>query len=207
MRSLPILCFIALCAPAFAEIDEAQAYELARAYAIAQEPDLNDPATQVTKKFSDQVIQLDLSDPYPFNGQTYWRNYSWYEYTGIARTAQYTGVGTKVHDPRASSPMPSEVPGELQERVIDWLAFWDARSSLDPNLKVGARRTKLFLYRFSLGFLKPSAAVAVDDQGRLFEPDPSNHLYPWPASEQVDQAVERENYLRRQLYRELLQAD
>lgn len=207
MRSLTILCFIALCVPAFAEIDEQQAFEMARAYAIAQEPDLSNPSTQITKKFSNQVIQLDLSDPYSFNGQTFWRNYSWYEYSGFGRAALYSGVGNLVHNPRASAPMASDVAADLQDRVIDWLAFWDARSSLDPNLKVGARRTKLFLYRFSLGLLQPSVAVAVDDQGKLFEPDPSNTLYPWPAGEKVDPTVERENYLRRQMFREILSAD
>lgn len=168
-----------LAAPLRAEITAAQALDLARAAAVAQHAELGQPDTTVKSAFSDQVIALDISDPYRLNGQVYWKNYTHYETTRVA-VAQYTGIGDKVHATQAAESMAAVVPDELKPKVLQFLAYWDAQSSLDPELKVGARLTKAWGFYFRRGgFSGPAAFVGVDADGQVFRLNVSGPLTPW----------------------------
>jgi hypothetical protein len=190
--ALAIIILAAVVAtPLLADVTAEQALELARAAAIAQNPELGQPDTTVRTSYSDKVLALDISDPYRLNGQVYWKTYTHYENTKVA-VAQYTGIGDKVHATQAAGPMASEVPDELKPKVLEWLAYWDAQSSLDPELRVGAHLTKAHGFYFKRGsFTGPSALIGVDAEGQVFRLDVSGPLVPWRLGQGADVARAR----------------
>ena len=107
-----IIILAALLVPAAtlrADVTPEQALQIARQAAIQANPALNSPATKVAKNQTDDVIALEVSDPYQLNGEVFWKTFTFYECTKFPAVAQYTGLGTKVHATAASSPMPAAV--------------------------------------------------------------------------------------------------
>lgn len=173
-----VILSLLLAVPATAEVDAAAAQEIARQVAIKIDPALNSPNTKVAKNETDLCVALDVSDPYKVNGELYWKNYTTYEYTKIG-VAQYSGIGTQVHAQSASEPMNSPLPPELKARALAWVAYWRPQGAVSPDVKIGARKTKVFLFRFYQGFLGPNAFVGVDSDGKSFELNLGNQLTPW----------------------------
>ena len=180
---LAVLSFVpTVRAEVTADVTVDQALALARAAAIAQHADLAQPDTTVKQAFSDQVIALDISDPYRLNGTVYWRNYTHYETTKHA-VAQYTGLGDDVHAAAAAQPMASVVPDDLRPKVLEFLAYWHTQQSLDPELRVGAHATKAWGFHFHRGDLFGSSAfIGVDADGQVFHLNVQGPLTPWEAS-------------------------
>jgi hypothetical protein len=182
--------------PLVADVTHEQALELARTAALAANPDLAGPDLTIKYNYTDQVVALDISDPYRLNGQVFWKTYTHYEYTKVA-VAQFSGIGAKVHATAATDPMAADVPADLRPKVMEWLAYWDSQSSLDPDLRVGAHRTTAHLFRFKRGGLMgPSAFIGVDGDGKVFNLYVSNMLVPWKTTDD-EQAREQ---LFRMLY-------
>jgi len=164
--------------PSFAQIDAEGARAIAWAAALEQEPELDSPETRSSTKTSDQVVLFDVSDPFSFNGEIFWRTYRWYEYTAGAVT-RLTGIGTARIEDTATAPLPALVPDSLRSKTLEWLSFWDARTGLDPNLKIGAQTSTVYLFHFYQDIMGPRAAIGVDNAGRTFRLNPENPLFPW----------------------------
>ena len=183
MSNRALLACLCLLTPAvgFAmDIGANEAFAIASAYAIAQEPALDSDSTVVRRKETDKALVFTLSDPYYLNGDKFWRTYRHYEYTESTVT-KISRLGDQVISSAATSPLPAEVPANLKPKVMEWLAFWDSQSSLDPELRLGAKKTKVYLYLFEQGSWGPYAIVGVDGEGNTFRPNVENPLFPWRA--------------------------
>lgn len=181
MRALlSVMISIALAAPVRAELTEADALAIAKAVAVAQNADFGLPDTSVRVKFSDRVVALTISDPYRLNGELFWKTYTHYELNRIPSHGGTT-IGIKPLASQAAEPAPSIVDAELRPKVLDWLAFWDGQSSLDPELRVGARATRAWGFYFRRpSVYGPAAFIGVDADGASFRLDVNGPLVPWP---------------------------
>lgn len=181
MRALvPILFLLSLCLPARAELTEADALQIARTAAISQNADFGQPGTTVRVAFSDKIVALTISDPYRLNGEVFWKTYTHYELNRLPTTAGTT-IGTNLLATQASAPATSHVAPDLRPKVLDWLAYWDGQSSLDPDLVVGARATKAWGFYFRRpSVYGPAAFIGVDADGVPFRLNVNGPLVPWP---------------------------
>lgn len=194
-RPLLVLCFC-LFAPALsftAPINAEQAYEIALANAIAQDPALDSEDTVVRKKHSDKSLVFTVSDPYYMNGQKFWRTYRHYEYSAKP-VNKFTKIGAQLISPSANAPLPAKVPTSLNDKVMEWLSFWDSQSSLDPELRIGAGKTEVHLFLFEQGTWGPYATVGVDGDGNTFKPSVDSPLFPWRGRLRVKRAKFQEIY-------------
>ena len=89
---------------------------------------------------------------------------------------------------------PEEVPAELNAKVMEWLAYWDSQSSLDPELRIVACKTKFYLFLFEQGNWGPYATVGVDTKGKTFKPSVDSPLFPWRGRLRAKRAKFQEFY-------------
>ena len=175
--------------PATAQITSDQALEIARQVAHQIHPDLDSPETKVHRNETDQCVAMDVSDPYQLNGELFYRTFTAYEYTKNP-VGQYTGIGERTHAASAPAPLPSNLPADLKAKVLEWVAYWRAQGHLSSDVRAGARRTKVYLFRFHRGGLMgPNAFVGVDSLGQTFELNLDSSLVPWGHDQPVNPRI------------------
>jgi hypothetical protein len=178
---IPVL-LVVFCAgslnPVRAEITPEAALALARQVAVQRDPRLDVPSVRIEKNQTDLCVALDVSNPYKVNGEQFWKTFTTYEYTKI-HVAPFSGIGTQVHATAGAAPLDSPLPEELKPKAMEWVAFWQANLNLGQDARIGARKTKVYLFRFHLGFMGPSEFVGVDSLGKTFRLNTGHQLTPW----------------------------
>lgn len=182
MLVIPLVLGLALTARAAVGPDEALAIAKQKMY--AQYPELDHPQVKILRnQHSDKLMKLVFSNPFSLNGETYWNINTQYIWYGDPRI-EYHYVGGRKGPKDAPMPYDGTVDPAIKEEVVKYLAYLNAGTSLNPNLRTAAQPATVYLFTFSKKTGNFDTDIfkicGVDANGDTFHPNAFSTLVPKP---------------------------
>lgn len=183
LLAIPFIALIALTVPARALTPDS-ALEIAKAKMYAEFPELDHPQVKILRnQHSDKLMKIVFSNPFSLNGETYWNINTQYIWWGDPRI-EYHYVGGLKGPKNAPAPHEGAVEPAIKEEVVKYLAYLNASSSLNPNLRTAAKPASVHLFTFSkkTGSFDTDIfkVCGVDQDGQTFHPNAFSTLVPKP---------------------------